>query len=210
MGVIDLFVPSVFLNCIMHGVYPSGLVRLGGSVGGGNKVQDRQTRQERLLAELSESNRPLTGTELAERCGVTRQVVVHDIAILRAAGVNIISTPRGYWVQTTPSAKTTVLSVCHLPELTEVELMTLVDFGIEVVDVIVEHPLYGELRGQLHLSSRRDVQLFLEKVASSDALLLSSLTEGFHLHTVAAPTPLRLREAVQALRAHGIEVLEED
>ncbi|WP_249226491.1 transcription repressor NadR [Alicyclobacillus mengziensis] len=173
-------------------------------------MPDRKSRQERMLAELSASTRPLTGTELAERCGVTRQVVVHDVAILRAAGVNIISTPRGYWVQTVPSAQTTVLSVCHTPELTEVELMTLVDFGIEVVDVIVEHPLYGELRGQLHLSSRRDVELFLENVASSDALLLSSLTEGFHLHTVAAPTQGRLLEAIQALRARGIEVFEED
>lgn len=176
----------------------------------GIRVTSRQSRQDSILAELGASDRPLTGTELAERCGVTRQVVVHDIALLRAAGVYIISTPRGYWLQTAPRSETTVLSVFHPPNLTDVELTTLVDFGIEVVDVIVEHPVYGELRGDLHLVSRRDVALFLEKVASSDALLLSSLTEGFHLHTVASPSQKRLREAISALRLHGVQVYEND
>lgn len=172
-------------------------------------LTDRTTRQDRLLAELTASERPLTGAELAERCGVTRQVVVHDVAILRAAGIDIISTPRGYQVQVTPLLHTQILSVCHPPELTKIELMTLVDFGIVVMDVVVEHPLYGDLRGALQLASRRDVDLFLDKVQSSDAVLLSSLTDGFHLHTVSCPMPGRLKEAIQVLRKNGIQVFDD-
>ncbi|MCL6452428.1 MAG: transcription repressor NadR [Alicyclobacillus sp.] len=168
----------------------------------------RTDRQNRLLEELERADRPLTGAELAERCQVTRQVVVHDIALMRAAGVDIVSTPRGYELRGPERDRVTVLSVHHPPEATERELMTLVDYGIHVEDVIVEHPVYGELRGALHLGSRRDVELFLRQVAEADALLLSSLTDGFHLHTVRAPDLERLCEAVAALRRAGIQVLD--
>lgn len=172
-------------------------------------MSERTERQERLLEELSKADRPLTGSELATRCDVTRQVVVHDIAIIRASGVNIISTPRGYQLQQTePHGNKTVLSVFHTPEFTEAELTTLVDFGIEVVDVIVEHAVYGELRGDLHLSSRRDIALFLQQLRETDALLLSSLTEGFHLHTVIYPHRDRLFEAIKELKEKGIQVFD--
>ncbi|MCL6636662.1 MAG: transcription repressor NadR [Alicyclobacillus sp.] len=151
----------------------------------------------------------MTGAQLAAICGVTRQVVVHDIALLRAAGEPVLSTPRGYWLRPDREGRSPeqhVLSVCHPPELTETELLLLVDHGVHVVDVQVEHPIYGDLRGNLHLSSRRDVQLFMERVRSSGAALLSSLTDGFHLHTVEAPDAARMAEAVAALKAHGIQV----
>ncbi|QQE77777.1 transcription repressor NadR [Alicyclobacillus sp. SO9] len=170
----------------------------------------RTQRQNRLLEELAKADRPLTGSELATRCKVTRQVVVHDVAIIRASGVQVLSTPRGYWLQSESPRETRVLSVCHPPELTEIELMTLVDFGIEVLDVMVEHPIYGELRGGLHLSSRRDVELFMEQVRTSKVTLLSSLTDGFHLHTVAPPHSQRLQEAIAALRQNGVQVFEEE
>ena|GEM_PF-223579 len=174
-------------------------------------VSVRNQRHQRLLLELSRAERPLTGGELAARCDVTRQVVVHDIAIIRASGVDIVSTPRGYWLQRgNPGRNTTVLSVCHSPDLTELELTTLVDYGIEVVDVTVEHPLYGELRGGLRLASRRDVELFLRQVKQSDVMLLSSLTDGFHLHTVVFPHKERLNEAIAALKQRGIQVFGSD
>lgn len=170
----------------------------------------RQTnRQRRMLDELQRAVQPLTGTELAERCGVTRQVVVHDVALLRAGGVEILATPRGYELRSPQTDPITILSVYHPPELTAAELFTFVDYGIQVEDVLVEHPVYGELRGGLHLASRRDVELFLERVSQSDALLLSSLTEGFHIHTVRSPSERRLSEAIVALRLNGIEVLDD-
>ncbi|GMA51518.1 transcriptional regulator [Alicyclobacillus contaminans] len=168
---------------------------------------ERRERQQRMLDVLAASRHPITGAELAERCGVTRQVVVHDIALLRASGVAIHSTPRGYWLAEAATGEgASILAVKHPPELTQTELYILVDHGIRVVDVFVEHAVYGELRGSLHLSSRRDVDNFLESVRTANAPLLSSLTEGFHFHTVEAPDDVRLREAVAALRQAGIEV----
>jgi transcriptional regulator of NAD metabolism len=172
-------------------------------------MRDKDTRQERLHETLLQASEPITGTDLSLQLGVTRQVVVHDIALLRAQGTKIVSTPRGYWIPTMqePFGKY-ILSVSHPPTLTEVELYTLVDFGIRVIDVSVEHPVYGELTGSLHLSSRRDVELFLEKVRDSRASLLSSLTDGYHVHTVEAPDVARFHEAIAQLRRHGIQVLD--
>lgn len=169
---------------------------------------DKDTRRQRLLAILS-NDEPITGHDLAQQLGVTRQVVVHDIALQRAQGANIVSTPRGYWLPEVDVNKhLQVLSVVHPPNLTAIELYTLVDFGIRVLDVQIEHPVYGELKGSLQLASRRDVELFLAQVQASGAALLSSLTDGQHMHTVAIPGPSRLAEAIEALRSHGIQVFE--
>ncbi|MCL6548386.1 MAG: transcription repressor NadR [Alicyclobacillus sp.] len=170
---------------------------------------ERTDRQRRLLELLAASPEPVTGGELANRLDVTRQVVVHDVALLRAQGEPILSTPRGYWLQRDRHAsRQYVLAVCHPPELTAAELYTLVDFGVHVLDVIVEHPLYGELRGGLRLASRRDVDMFLHQLRSAGAALLSSLTDGHHLHTVECAEPDRLAEAVAELRRQGIQVLD--
>jgi metal-dependent hydrolase (beta-lactamase superfamily II) len=89
-------------------------------------------------------------------------------------------------------------------ERTEEELQILVDYGVRVLDVIVEHPLYGELRGSLMLESRADVQDFLTQVRSSKATLLSALTGGVHLHTVEASRPEAIARAKAELRKRGI------
>lgn len=170
---------------------------------------ERTDRQQRMLDAFQQSSDPLTGTELALRCGVTRQVVVHDIAILRAAGEAILSTPRGYCLQRmVPAGHQVILSVCHPPALTETELCILVDYGVHILDVQVDHPIYGDLRGSLHLSSRRDVDVFMSSVRTSSAVLLSSLTDGSHLHTVWCADLTRLAEAIEALRSAGIQVYE--
>ncbi|MDQ0189171.1 transcription repressor NadR [Alicyclobacillus cycloheptanicus] len=170
---------------------------------------DLSPRQQQLLNLLQSQREALTGTDLASICKVTRQVVVHDIAILRAAGHNILSTPRGYVMASDAAAHrpTRILAVCHPPELTEAELTTLVDYGIAVRDVIIEHPLYGELHGNLHLASRKDVECFIQQVQASSAGLLSSLTDGHHLHTIEYTSESRLTEAIAQLRRLGIEVL---
>jgi uncharacterized protein len=173
-------------------------------------LADGNTRRQQLLRVLTASERPVTGTELALQCGVTRQVVVHDIALLRTAGFPILSTPRGYLLSTSANnSNQYVISVSHPPSLTEQELLILVDHGVSVIDVIVEHPLYGELRGALQLSSRMDVEAFMEQVRTSDAQLLSSLTDGYHLHTVQCQDVQRLRRAIHALRGAGIDVTAE-
>jgi len=171
-------------------------------------VKERTLRQQQIYQELERSSDPVTGSELAIRLGVTRQVVVHDIALLRAQGVNIVSTPRGYIVSHPEGQKRAILAVCHPPDLTSAELYTLVDHGITVLDVQIEHPVYGELIGSLHLSSRRDVQLFMEKINAGHVSLLSSLTDGYHFHTVEYREGSRFEEAISALKSQGIKVLD--
>jgi len=131
--------------------------------------------------------------------------VVQDVAILRAAGDEILSTPRGYRL---PSAAKSpvhraVLACRHLPEQTEEELQILVDQGVRILDVVVEHELYGELRGALMLESRADVQDFLQRWRASKASLLSSLTKGVHLHHVEANRPAAIQRAKEQLQARG-------
>lgn len=172
-------------------------------------MKEKTSRQERLLSELKSSDGPLTGTELALRCHVTRQVVVHDIALLRARGIKIHSTPRGYTLgYVEDGMQKHVVSVCHPPEMTEVELKTFVQHGVRILDVLIEHPLYGELKGSLELRDERDVALFVEQVKSQDAVLLSSLTDGHHLHTVECQSEEQLELALNKLRQLGIQVLD--
>lgn len=145
------------------------------------------SRRARILAIL-QAESPVTGANLAARLGVTRQVVVQDVTILRAQGQKIIATPRGYTLLSDAVATgvTRLVPVRHSKEDTKDELYTMVDLGVEVLDVIVDHPVYGQLTGQLSLSSRRDVDDFMNTIAETKAGLLSSLTDGIHLHTVRA------------------------
>lgn len=162
-------------------------------------------RRRRILAWISRQPSPVRGTELADHFHVSRQCIVQDIAVLRAAGSEIIATPRGYRLPDTSRLEHRELLACdHSPERTEEELQILVDHGVKVLDVIVEHPLYGELRGSLMIESRADVQDFLQQVRAKNASLLSSLTGGIHLHTVEAHRAEMVARAKAKLRERGI------
>ena len=86
----------------------------------------------------------------------------------------------------------------------EQELNLLVDLGCIVEDVSVEHPIYGQLTGQLQLACRADVACFLEKVQQNAALPLSALTEGIHTHSLRCPDEATLEKARAALRELGV------
>lgn len=164
-----------------------------------------EERRKRILKLLSESARPLTGSDLARILAVSRQVVVSDMAILRAAGGKIIATPQGYALASAlgaaPHAR--IFGSRHTPEETEDELLTIVDYGGKVVDVTVEHPVYGELRGWLNIGSREDVRQFIHRLAESDAKPLLTLTEGVHLHRVEGADAAILDRIETALREKG-------
>lgn len=168
-------------------------------------------RRRRLLDLLSSARRPVSGGELGQRLGATRQTVVQDIAILRARGEPIVATSRGYLLASSlvPNHHRAILAVCHRPDQTEDELSLLLDLGLRVVDVIVDHPIYGEIRGMLMLDSREDLAEWLRGLRERRAHLLSELTEGFHLHTVEAPRPDLLERARAALRRRGYLVEDE-
>jgi len=161
-------------------------------------------RRRRIVAWLRELSGPVPGGEIARHFRVSRQCVVQDVAILRASGEEILATPTGYRLPgESTRAHRAILACKHPPERTEEELQILLDHGVRILDVIVEHPIYGELKGSLMLESRADLQDFLAHVRASHAALLSSLTGGVHLHTVEASRPEMIARAKAQLRSRG-------
>lgn len=152
---------------------------------------------------LAESGRPISATALANQFSVSRQIIVGDIALLRAGGLEISATPRGYVLPGKTDGALYTVACIHAPEQMGRELEIMVDNGCTVVDVVVEHPVYGQLTGALHMSSRYDIQQFLEKVAHSDARPLADLTGGVHLHTVRCPDETAYRRVMEQLRSAG-------
>lgn len=144
-------------------------------------------RRDSIVSILSQENRPVSARKLAERLSVSRQIIVGDVALLRASGIDVIATPKGYVLESASMTNKFVgqLASDHSAAETKAELYAVVDNGGEVVDVIVEHPIYGELRGRLTISSRYDADRFMDTIESKQANLLSELTYGVHLHTIA-------------------------
>jgi len=144
-------------------------------------------RREYIKNLLIKNNNAYKGQFLAEELGVTRQVIVKDIAITRAEGVNIIATPEGYLI---PNEETNyarrVIAVAHSREDIYNELECIVKFGGVVEDVTVEHSLYGEIRAMLMIKTIMDIEKFTNKFKEFNAEPLSALTKGIHLHTIRA------------------------
>lgn len=150
---------------------------------------DTKKRREKLLKKLKNSTKAIIGSQLAEEFDVSRQVIVQDIALLRARGEEILATSQGYLYPQNQSLDTVKATIaCKHGEDDEVEneLMIMVNYGAKILDVIVEHPIYGELKGMLMIQSVVDVKKFIKNYNNSDANLLSSLTDGVHLHTIEA------------------------
>ncbi|MEG1774271.1 MAG: 3H domain-containing protein, partial [Oscillospiraceae bacterium] len=147
-----------------------------------------ETRRHAIERALSEQE-PISASALAERFSVSRQLVVGDIALLRAAGAPVVATPRGYLLRRAqePSGVLCTVACRHTAEQITDELYAAVDQGCTVLDVIVEHPVYGQISGQLQISSRYDVDRFVQALAESNAPPLSLLTGGIHLHTLRCP-----------------------
>ncbi len=163
-----------------------------------------EERRAAVLQALQESDAPQSATALATRFSVSRQIIVGDVALLRARGESIIATPRGYIMELPSQGLIRRVAVRHRDEEMPAELFAMVDGGCTVADVIVEHPLYGQLTGPLALRSRRDVEQFLTRCRESDALPLSQLTGGIHLHTLLCPDEESFDRVKETLRSMGI------
>ncbi|MCD8010691.1 MAG: transcription repressor NadR [Lachnospiraceae bacterium] len=142
-----------------------------------------EERREQIVEAIR--GRMLSGTDLSRKMGVSRQVIVQDIALLRTAGYDILSTRRGYILQEGASCRR-VFHVTHDDQHTEDELNIFVDAGGRVLDVFVEHDVYGLIRGELNISSRRQVREFMENLETGKAVPLKALTCDEHWHTVIA------------------------
>lgn len=140
----------------------------------------------------------------AREFSVSRQIIVGDVALLRAGGLSIAATPRGYMLPEERSGLIRTLACRHRADQMEDELNAIVDQGCTVIDVIVEHPIYGQLTGPLQLSSRYDVAQFVDRCRQSDALPLSNLTEGIHLHTISCPSEATFQRVRAALEQLGV------
>lgn len=167
-----------------------------------------ETRRQHVRELLQQTDHPLTASSLAEQFSVSRQIIVGDIALLRASGLQILATPRGYLMASDAQQEENNLGMIacrHTPEQLREELYTIVDFGATVVDVTIEHALYGELSGKLDLSSRYDVDAFMDKVEQEkNCAPISSLTDGVHLHRIRYRDEESFRRIKEALREKGI------
>ena len=166
---------------------------------------DAAGRRRAIARALEEARRPVAASVLGERFGVSRQIVVGDVALLRAAGLEITATPRGYVLGAGAQAgERRTVAVSHGMEGMERELTIMVDNGCTVLDVVIEHAVYGQLTGELHLKSRRDVAEFMRRVRENAASPLSTLTGGIHTHTLLCPDAGSFERCRDELREAGI------
>ena len=133
---------------------------------------EASARRKAISAALAAADAPVSASALAARFSVSRQVIVGDIALLRAAGADISATPRGYVLSRKEPGVIRTVACRHALDGTEQELLIMVDNGCTVLDVVVEHAVYGQLTGQLQLSSRYDVAQFMERL-EPDAVQIS-------------------------------------
>ena len=170
---------------------------------------ERRTKISHLLAG---ADKPVSATVLAAQCGVSRQIIVGDIALLRAGGLAVLATPRGYILENASAAPAYAERsvVCrHEQDRLLEELYTVVDLGGALIDVTVEHSVYGQICAPLHIFSRYDADAFDRKIRQPGAKPLCDLTGGIHLHTLRAADEDTLDRVVHGLKDKGF-LLSED
>lgn len=168
-------------------------------------------RRIQILNKLYNSNNPIKGQNLAEIFNVTRQIIVRDIAILRAEGSNIIATPDGYIINdNTKLVFSKVIAVNHDRSDIYNELETIIKYGGTVKDVVIEHSIYGEIRAMLMIKTLFDADNFVNKINNNNAEPLSRLTKGVHLHTIEAENNEILDQIISELKEKGYLVCDSE
>ena len=165
-----------------------------------------EMRRNQMLQLLREKSEPISGTALAKHFGVSRQVIVQDIALMRAENHPILSTNKGYLCRTVAVENTQpkrVLFVRHKDSQVLEEFMTVIDLGGRILDVAVEHELYGQIRVDLLIESTQDAANFSERLKACRDNPLKVLTDDCHFHTVAAPSEKLLDLIEKELREKG-------
>ena len=165
-----------------------------------------EMRRNQMLQLLREGSAPISGTALAKHFGVSRQVIVQDIALMRAENHPVLSTNKGYLLRSETSETTQpkrVFFVRHKDARVLEEFMTVIDLGGRILDVAVEHELYGQIRVDLLIESAQDAENFLERLNACRDNPLKVLTDDCHFHTVAAPSEKLLDLIEKELREKG-------
>ena len=161
-----------------------------------------EARRRQIVAILEAADAPVAGAALGEELGVSRQVIVQDIALLRSRGHAITTTHYGYRLDR-PSVCTRLVKVQHTVAQIADELQTVVDLGGTVEDVLVNHRTYGRIDAPLGIACRRDIERFLDDIASGKSSPLSTVTSGYHFHHISAASEEILDEIERALADKG-------
>ena len=162
-----------------------------------------EERRAYIVEQIKKSNRPLSGTKLAEVCDVSRQVIVQDIALIRASGCDIMSTNRGYIIQE-QKAFVRTFKVQHAENQVEEEMNAVVDLGGKLVNVSVNHKVYGHMEADLNISSRRKVKEFMEDIKNGKSSPLMKITSNYHYHVIEAESEEILDEIEAMLESKGM------
>jgi transcriptional regulator of NAD metabolism len=145
--------------------------------------------RKKILEILKNNEDPVKGTDLASMIGISRQAIVQHIAILRASGVNVIATHNGYIIPNIEKRENRIKSIecTHSKEEIREELEIIIDLGGKIIDVTIEHPVYGEIVCSLLINSRYELEKFLESLTNKNGKPLLFLTDGIHRHTIEVP-----------------------
>lgn len=169
-------------------------------------IADGNTRRKEIIAYLSTKHEPVNGTELARRFDVSRQVIVQDIALLRAENREILSTNKGYVLYQPINKRgcTAVIMTQHTAEQTIEEMRAIVEYGGHMLDVFIDHDLYGQIRADLVINDLEDAEEFCRKMKNSKSRPLKELTGACHYHTISAPSEKVIRLIREELKEKGI------
>ena len=166
-------------------------------------IMKADERRNNIIGMLIKEKKAIKGTTLAENFNVTRQIIVKDIAILRAKGNNIIATPDGYMINDDSSRVKSIIEVKHSDNTMFDEMEIVVKYGGIIEDVIVEHPIYGEIRGVLRIKNLNDLNKFKKSIEEIEVRPLSLLTDGIHLHTISADSNENMQLIKDELKEKG-------
>lgn len=165
-----------------------------------------EARRKEIIEILKKEKKPISRADIAGRLGVSRQVIVQDMALLRTSYRNIIATSKGYLLyEASPKQEwfRREVKVRHEKEDIMRELDCIVDAGGWVVNVIIEHGIYGRLTGSLMIHNRADVREFMYRVKDHQTRPLTELTDGVHFHTIEAEREATLDAVEKALAEAG-------
>ncbi|WKR23218.1 putative transcription repressor NiaR [Actinomyces israelii] len=163
---------------------------------------DAADRRNAILRRLEGTTTPLPAARLGEDLGVSRQIIVGDVALLRASGHSIHATNRGYLLARPATRPRRSLMVQHTREQIPAELSAILDAGGTIIDISIEHRLYGQITADLLIRNRRDLKAFLARLTTSSSL--AELTNGWHTHTIEADSEKRLDAIARRLDALGL------
>ena len=152
-------------------------------------------RRNEILNLLQNADAPVAARKLASQFGVSRQVIVQDMAVIRAATPGILSTTRGYVIQQDSSC-VREFKVRHESDQTAEEM--------NLINISISHRVYGRVSAEMDIRSRQDVNEFITALNNSNSSALSNATSGYHYHLVEAASEERLDLIEEQLKKAGL------